>query len=344
MHNTKHNENKIQEIDDKLMEEETNPQPFDFLFRYHTRKYPKTAHAELELPGKYHEMKDTVVFVIDDGVKQLDYLESIKSDGNMVKRDSLNDVEQQTGKLSQNKVRDIYEYCLYATIQHQKPCYPIVVTNHNYGKKYEDYIIDGFSFRIYYRIYDEKKVYKLLNTLKNKDYSKEEMSNKEFLRFAYCLVFAKKPYAKDIVEKLVNLFCSMEHLTHKQQLDLHLSLKTMIKYHFKDELKKQRRLLTMITKAVTELEHEEIIGYESKQMSIEEITLKYLKEKNRSIERGIKLEEKATQINEKDNQLEEQATQINKQAAQINEKDNQLNMKDVEIDQLKKRIKQLEGK
>jgi hypothetical protein len=269
----------------------------------------------------------------------------------MVKRDSLNDVEQQTGKLSSDKVRDIYDYCLYATIQHQKPCYPIVVTNHNYGKTYEDHIIDGFSFRTYYRIYDKKKVYKLLNTLKNKDYSKEEMSNKEFLRFAYCLVFAKKPYAKDIVEKLVNLFCSMEHLTHKQQLDLHLSLKTMIKYHFKDELKKQRRLLTMITKAVTELEHEEIIGYESKQMSIEEITLKYLKEKNRSIERGIKLEEKATQLNEKDNQLKEQAAQLNEkdnqleeQAAQLNEKDNQLNMKDVEIDQLKKIIKQLEGK
>ena len=130
-----------------------------------------------------------------------------------------------------NKIRDIYEYCLYATIQHQKPCYAIVVTNHDYGKEYEDYVIDGFSFRIYYRIYDKKKVYKLLNTLKNKDYIKEEMSNKEFIRFVYCLVFAKMPYAKDVVEKLVNLFCSMERLTHKQQLDLHLSLKTMIKYH-----------------------------------------------------------------------------------------------------------------
>ena len=309
IYNTKHKEKKVQEIVNRLMDEEINPQPFDFLFRYNTRNYPKTAHAELELPGKYHEIKDTVVFVIDDGVKQLDYLESIKANGDMVKRDSLNDVEQQTGKLSPNKIRDIYEYCLYATIQHQKPCYAIVVTNHDYGKEYEDYVIDGFSFRIYYRIYDKKKVYKLLNTLKNKDYIKEEMSNKEFIRFVYCLVFAKMPYAKDVVEKLVKIFCSMEHLKYKQQLDLHLSLTIMIKYHFQDDLKKQKELLSMITKAMTELGHKEIIGYESKQMSIEELQ-----------------------------------TTSKKQAMQLEEKDNQINMKDEETARLKAKIEQLEGK
>ena len=100
----------------------------------------------------------------------------------------------------------------------------------------------------------------------------------------------------------------------------------------------------MITKAVTELEHDEIIGYESKQISNEELNIKYLKEKNRSYRRGIKIEEQAAQLNEKDNQLNEKDNQLNEKDNQLNEKDNQLLIKDTEIEQLKERIKQLEGK
>ena len=173
------------------MDEKTNTQPFDFLFRYNTRNYPKISHTELKLPGKFDEIKDTAVCVIDNGVLQMDYVESIKPDGNIVKRDSLNDVEQQTGKLSFKKIEDIFNYCLYTTIQHKKPCYPIVVTNHDYKKSHEDYIIEGFSFRVYFKIFNRQKVYKLLNTLTQKDYNQSRLTNTDFIQFIHCIIFAK---------------------------------------------------------------------------------------------------------------------------------------------------------
>ena len=287
---------KIQKIVDAIMEEDSNPHPSDFLFRYNSRNHPITSHNELDLPGEFLEIKDSVVFVLGKTAKQLDYLEAIKPNGKMAKREALNDVEQQSGKLPYSKVIDIFEYCLYATIQYQRPCYAIVATDYDYGKDYEDYTIEGFTFRIYFRIFDENKVQKLLNTLKQKDYSKDELTNADFIKIIHCLVFAKRSYAKKVVEELVYLFASMEHITLKHQLDLHLALKMMIKHHFKDELTKKKELIIMITKSVSQLGHDRIIGYEVEQKSNIE-----LKEEN-TLLKQINLE-KEQQLTQKNQQL-----------------------------------------
>ncbi len=83
-------------------------------------------------------------------------------------RDAVNDVEHQSWKLDPDKVLIIFEYCLYKTIELKKPCYAIVVTDYDYGKEYEDYIVEGFPFRIHFRIFNEQRIYKTLNTLSKK--------------------------------------------------------------------------------------------------------------------------------------------------------------------------------
>ena len=273
-YNSKYNMPKIKKIVRNLMKEDINPHLFDFLFRFNTRNYPQTCHSILDLPGEFEKIEDTAVFVIDNGVLQMDYAESIAPDGKMVKRNALNDVEHQSCKLSDEKVIQIFNYCLYMTIQHKKPCYPIVVTNHDYGKEYEDFDIEGFSFRIFFRIFDKEKIYEILNTLTKKDYTKEELSSADYINLLFCIIFAKKPYAKDIIEKIAYLFATIERITFNHQLDLHLALKMTIKYHFRDDEKKVEELLCMITKAINQSWVDELEGYEVKQFTIEELKSK----------------------------------------------------------------------
>lgn len=111
-YNSKHNMPKIRKIVRHFKEEPVNPRSLDFIFRYNARNYPRATHKELELPGEFKQIEDTAVFVMDNGVLQMDHAESVTPDGGIVERDAANDVEHQTGKLRQDKVEKIFEYCL----------------------------------------------------------------------------------------------------------------------------------------------------------------------------------------------------------------------------------------
>ena len=295
------------------MAEDADPQTLDFLFRFNTRNYPISVHKVLELPGEFKNIEDTAVFIFDEPAKQADHVEKILPDGKMVKRESVSTVEQQTGKLSPSKVNDIYIYCLYYTIHHKRPCYAIVVTDYDYGKDYEDYEVDGFSFRIYFRTFNREKIYEMLNRLKRKDYNNEELSNEDYFRLICCLIFAKKEFAKDIIEEIVKLFATIEKISYNHQINLHLALKMMIKFRFGDDLNKKEELLIMITKSVHESQYEKINGYEVEQKSLEELKKDFAQQK-------IELETKLENIKNKNIQQENELKNIkNKNIQQENE-------------------------
>lgn len=86
---------------------------------------------------------------------------------------------------------------------------------------------------------DKKRIYELLNTLIEKDYTKEEFKSRDHVRFDHCLIFAKKPYACDVVEKLAVLFTTIKNVTFDIRRDLFSSLCMMVKYHFKDYKRKK---------------------------------------------------------------------------------------------------------
>ena len=48
------------------------------------------------------------------------------------------------------------------------------------------------------------------------------------------MIFAKKPYACDVVGKLAVLFTAIKNVTFDIRRDLFSSLFMMVKYHFKD--------------------------------------------------------------------------------------------------------------
>ena len=88
------------------------------------------------------------------------------------------------------------------------------------------------------------------------------MSGHDFIKWAQCIAFARQPYAQDYIEKCVDLFTRIEKINYDYQMNLHMSLKVMIKSQFKDE-KTVRRLLTMITKAIPYNKAEDICAQES---------------------------------------------------------------------------------
>jgi len=310
-YNSKHNMPKIRKIVRHFKEEPVNPRSLDFIFRYNARNYPRATHKELELPGEFKQIEDTAVFVMDNGVLQMDHAESVTPDGGIVERDAANDVEHQTGKLRPDKVEKIFEYCLYTAIQLKKPCYPIVVTDYDYGKEYEDYTVEGFSFRIYFRIFNKEKIYESLNTVMEKDYNQEVLSGADYLKLIYCIIFAKKPFAQDVIEKASYLFASIENIKFNHQFDLHLALKMTIKYHFDDD-EKIEELLTMITKAVDKSRIDEFGGYEVEQFTIEELEdkisiLKAEKSKTQEL-----LSQKDVELSQKDDVISQNREEISK--------------------------------
>ena len=143
------------------------------------------------------------------------------------------------------------------------------------------------------------------------------MSEMDFLKLNHCIIFAK-----DIIEKSVNLFISIEKIKFEYQLVLFLALKMMIKYHFRDNFGKTKELLTMITKAVSD-------------SMIEEMPL-YQRTRQKLLDAQI-------QIVEKDKALAENELTIAENELTIAENERIIAEKDEEIESLKAKIKSLKG-
>ena len=62
------------------------------------------------------------------------------------------------------------------------------------------------------------------------------------------MIFAKKPYACDVVEKLAVLITAIKNVTFDIRRDLFSSLSMMVKYHFKDY--KKGELIKMMLQSV----------------------------------------------------------------------------------------------
>ena len=77
-------------------------------------QYPEINHDELGLSGKFMNKEGPMIFVPDDGILEMGYLESVISDGEKILREAAIDVEQETGFVKYDKIQIIFEYCLYA--------------------------------------------------------------------------------------------------------------------------------------------------------------------------------------------------------------------------------------
>ena len=170
----------------------------------------------------------------------------------------------------------------------------------------------------------------MLNTLRNKDFKQEVLTDVEYLRLIHCIIFAKEPFAKDVIEKASNLFALMENIKFNHQIDLHLALKMTIKYYFSDD-EKIEELLTMITKAVDTNRIDEFEGYEVKQYTIEELKA----EKTELQTVNTELQTVNTELQTVNTELQSENTELQSENTELLTKNSK---KDQEIKKLKEII------
>ena len=291
------NQKEIQKMVEYMIMEKVNKHPFDFLFRRNCENYPKTSHNVLGLPGIFKQKEGPNVYTLKGRSLQQDFVESVLPDGEQLTHEATLGLEQLANLLTPEKTEIIYLYKNFNIAKHEKPSIPIIVTNYDYKTDELVCKINGEFFTIKIIYFSPEKIEKTINSLCKKDYSKEEMSEADFLKLVHCIIFARKENAKDVIEKAVDIFVSCEKIQDNYQLDLHLALKIMIKYRYKDK-KEIRRLLTMITQAVSEKPLSELSHYE--QVVEERNELKIVLE-----QKDQKLIEKDNIITEKDRKIEE---------------------------------------
>lgn len=233
------------------MEEKLNHSPCDFICRYIGTLYPKTNHNVLEIPGEFKNIENTDGFLLNGQVLFMDGVESIILNKDNTTKDYATCIEYLTTEINP-KVENLFDYNLAIVIQLKKYCYNVVVTNNKPKHNEITYFVDGHPVHVLFRVFDKEEIYKSLNTLSQKDYSKNKMPLEDVVKFSYCIAFAKGNYAKDYLEKSTQLFCSIEQIDTPQRLDLFMALKEKIKYHFDDDENKKMELITMITKALTD--------------------------------------------------------------------------------------------
>ena len=325
----------VKGIVDELMAEKLMDNPFDFLFRSSSDYLPRACHEVLQLPGIFEEKLNPNVFSFTGRSLEADYIEKVEPDNKEIFDPAIIVLDHMSYKLDPDKINSSFEYKMSKIMKSKALCFIYIVTNIDYSDeiliKMSHY--DHFSIRIIH--FDKEKIYKMLNTLTQKDYTKHVFNDEDLIRFVYCLIFSKKPFAKDVIEQLVDLFVSVKNISFEYMLYLHLALKTMIKKHIGDK-KEIRRLLTMITQKANTNDIKEI----SLSMSYEE-RISILKE-NRNILNNL-LAEKELEIVENNNEIIEKDRFIDEMSKSLSEKDKALNEKDDEIKKLKQHIELLEN-
>lgn len=307
----------IQENVKSMIEEKVNSKPFDFLFRKTSESYPKSNHIALELPGTFKKIEPPTVFTLNGRSLQQDLVESVFPDNKTLHHEATYNLEHMSYPINPEKT-EVFYLCKNSTIKkHDKPCIIYMITNIDY--KTDEMICkinsEAFSIKIIY--ISQERIDKILNTISKIDYSKEEISEVDFVRLIHCLIFAQKEQAQRVVKKVVEIFIGIKKIKFQHHIDLHQALKTMIKYHFK-KMSEQEELLKMITEAMTDEELEELSTFEYRYNKVKE-----------------ELQVKDQFIEERDQLLEENKKTIEKNEKTIVEKEKTIEEKDKEIEKLK---------
>ena len=286
--NSEYNSEKIKKEVERMINEKITYHPNDRICRSTSIIFPEQSHIALELPGIF-KMKKNTDFITSDGKHaEMDFLEEVAPDGLEIFVNTLIDCEFESKPLTFDKKNQIVTYSITAIITEGLPCIPLIITN-DVKIVEEFHYFNSHSVLLKHKLYDEKYIYKTLNTLSEKDYTKVPMNDIDGIKLIYCIGMTKNPYAQDFIEKSANLFASINYINPKIEKQFYLALKLKIKYEFEGE--KEKELLTMITKAIDWKAYEKLsveeqyrIHYEQNAEALEKTYKRYEKIKNKEIE------------------------------------------------------------
>lgn len=284
----------LEELVDRMLSEQ-NHNPRDQCFRFVVNNYPKAVHDAFDFPGEYVKKLGLDILTDDNRKLGMDCAQLIMPKGDITCKSTIN-VEHQTYPI-EDKVDAIYDYKIGLIHQNNIPSNSIIMTNMDLGEenilcKSHDQI---FNLKINRVTIEE--ISKRLKILNDKIENNQKLSLNELMYFAYIAIFVDENHAKDTMEKLSLLFAEIGQIDFTVELDLHQILKSMIKFHFRDDEDFCKEMLIMISKSLYSNDYEGLTYKERSELQIKEL--------NQLLdETSQQLDERNQQLDEKDLQIE----------------------------------------
>ena len=278
---------KLETLVDKMMVE-PNHNPRDYSFRFFVNEYPEAVHEAFDFPGKYKRKLDLNMLTATNRPLEMDCAQLIDPKDNITCTSTIN-VEHQTYPI-ENKIDAIYDYKIGLIHQNNIPSNSVVMTNMDLGG--ESILCESHdqTFKLRVNRVTFEKISKRIKILNDKIENNQKLSLNELMYFAYIAIFVDENHAKDTMEKLSLLFAEIGQIDFTVELDLHQILKSMIKFHFRDDEDFCKEMLIMISKSLYSNDYEGLIYKERSELQIKEL--------------NQLLDETSQQLDEKDLQIE----------------------------------------
>ena len=322
--NGKKNMGEIKKQVDIMLEEDINLFPHDFVSTFNGESFPKTNHDVLEVPGEFKNLTTSRSHTGGGKHKYMDLLEEIEPDGTVVTKPSMGNIEYFTYSIDYDR---LYDYDLSTVVKFQKRVFHVATVNYDPGVEEIITEVSGHPIKVHLRVFDEKRSWKVLNNLESKDYINEEMTEYDYMEFAHCIANATRPYDKSYLQNCVDFFTTIEKIDHNYRMNLHLSLKVMIKSAFKDDYEKTEELLTMITQALPYEIIKPISSYEDAVEQSKEFRAENSKLKVEISQMGDQISQQGDKISQQEDKISHLEDENKKQEELIKKLRDELNSK-----------------
>lgn len=284
---------KLETLVDKMMVE-PNHNPRDYSFRFFVNEYPEAVHEAFDFPGKYKRKLDLNMLTATNRPLEMDCAQLIDPKDNITCTSTIN-VEHQTYPI-ENKIDAIYDYKIGLIHQNNIPSNSVVMTNMDLGG--ESILCESHdqTFKLRVNRVTFEKISKRIKILNDKIENNQKLSLNELMYFAYIAIFVDENHAKDTMEKLSLLFAEIGQIDFTVELDLHQILKSMIKFHFRDDEDFCKEMLIMISKSLYSNDYEGLTYKERSELQIKELN-QQLDEKDLQIEHLLEENKKLKGLN-----------------------------------------------
>ena len=259
---------KLETLVDKMMVE-PNHNPRDHSFRFFVNEYPEAVHEAFDFPGKYKRKLDLNMLTATNRPLEMDCAQLIDPKDDITCTSTIN-VEHQTYPI-ENKIDAIYDYKIGLIHQNNIPSNSVVMTNMDLGG--ESILCESHdqTFKLRVNRVTFEKISKRIKILNDKIENNQKLSLNELMYFAYIAIFVDENHAKDSMEKLSLLFAEIGQIDFTVELDLHQILKSMIKFHFRDDEDFCKEMLIMISKSLYSNDYEGLTYKERSELQIKEL-------------------------------------------------------------------------
>lgn len=313
--------------------------PNDVTNRYLTISIPEILHNYFHLPGKYVRNYTTQIVKRDGSEGEMDWLILVEPDNSRLFEKILINVEFQSSRVTEEKIRIISDYKDYAKIYYGLPVLSVIIVTDGYESSELEYSrVDSEILKPIYIHMSFDEIIERLKNLEDKILNHKQLTEDDGLDMVFLPMFAPKKEAKWITEKILHLFNLDTSLKKPFKGHIGYGISLMVKKYFKDTSKAEE-LLKMLEEKVDDSRLRIVAEFEEDYAR--QVYERKLAEKDKILsEMDSAIAEKDSAIAEKDSILAEMDSVLAEKDSILAEKDSVLAEKERENEILKAKLEE----